>query len=136
MRGGYGVVQKAELHESAYLPPWLVAHPPQKIAVKQIKMPPAGFTPDLKRAFTKEILVWSGLGGHSGIAKFLGFYANLKHSDAWLISPWEPNGNISEFLAQHKLEIPEKLGLVYDTIDALNFLHNLEPPVCHGDIKS
>lgn len=25
---------------------------------------------------------------------------------------------------------------VYDTIDALTFLHQLEPPVCHGDIKS
>ncbi|KIO20942.1 hypothetical protein M407DRAFT_29441 [Tulasnella calospora MUT 4182] len=26
--------------------------------------------------------------------------------------------------------------LAYDTIDALTFLHQLDPPVCHGDLKS
>ncbi|KAG8995436.1 hypothetical protein FRB90_000184 [Tulasnella sp. 427] len=137
--GGYGIVQKAELHESPYLPAWLAMRrygPPQIVAVKQIRIPLGGFTPDLKRAFTKEILVWSSLEEHPGVAKFLGFYADLKRSEAWLLSPWEPNGNISEFVAKRKLEIPEKLGLVYDTIGALCFLHQLEPPVCHGDIKS
>lgn len=28
------------------------------------------------------------------------------------------------------------MSLVYDTIDALTFLHQLTPPVCHGDINS
>ncbi|KIO33994.1 hypothetical protein M407DRAFT_227190, partial [Tulasnella calospora MUT 4182] len=92
--------------------------------------------PRAKRAFTKEMLVWSGLEPHPGIAEFLGFYANFKRSEAWLLSPWESNGNISEFIHAHNLEVPEKLSLVYDTIDALTFLHQLDPPVCHGDIKS
>ncbi|KAG9014082.1 hypothetical protein FRB90_005630, partial [Tulasnella sp. 427] len=113
--GGYGIVQKAELHESPYLPSWLAMRrygPPQIVAVKQIRIPLGGFTPDLKRAFTKEILIWSSLEEHPGIAKFLGFYADFKRSEAWLLSPWEPNGNISEFVAKRKLEIPEKLGLI------------------------
>ncbi|KIO27679.1 hypothetical protein M407DRAFT_72843, partial [Tulasnella calospora MUT 4182] len=84
----------------------------------------------------REMLVWSSLGAHPGIAKFLGFYADFEHSKAWLLSPWEPNGNVSEFVKKHNLEVPEKLSLVYDTIDALAFLHQLNPPVCHGDIKS
>ncbi|KAG9040569.1 hypothetical protein FS837_000450 [Tulasnella sp. UAMH 9824] len=86
--------------------------------------------------FTKEMLVWSSLESHPGIAKFLGFYADFKRAEAWLLSPWESEGNVSEFLQANNLEVPEKLSLVYDTIDALNFLHTLDPPVCHGDIKS
>ncbi|KIO22518.1 hypothetical protein M407DRAFT_245156 [Tulasnella calospora MUT 4182] len=92
--------------------------------------------PDLKRAFTKEVLVWSQLKAHPGIAEFLGFYANFKRGEAWLLSPWEPSGNISEFVRTHDLEVPGKLSVVYDTIDVLAFLHQLDPPVCHGDIKS
>ncbi|KAG8932297.1 hypothetical protein FRC01_014715 [Tulasnella sp. 417] len=90
----------------------------------------------MPRAFTREMLVWSNLKEHPGIAKFLGFYADFKRSEAWLLSPWEPNGNVSEFIKARNLEVPEKLSLVYDTIDALAFLHQLDPPVCHGDIKS
>ncbi|KAG9044229.1 hypothetical protein FS837_008587 [Tulasnella sp. UAMH 9824] len=82
------------------------------------------------------MLVWSSLGDHPGIAKFLGFHAEFKRAEAWLLSPWEPNGNVSDFVKKHKLEVPEKLSLIYDTIEALTFLHQLTPPVCHGDIKS
>ncbi|KIO18785.1 hypothetical protein M407DRAFT_47893, partial [Tulasnella calospora MUT 4182] len=53
-----------------------------------------------------------------------------------LLSPWEPNGNVSEFVKTHDLEVPEKLSLIYDTIDALTFLHQRDHPVCHGDIKA
>ncbi|KIO31189.1 hypothetical protein M407DRAFT_68350 [Tulasnella calospora MUT 4182] len=88
------------------------------------------------QALTKQILVWSQLKAHPGIAKFLGFYADFKCAEVWLLSPWESNGNISEFIHGHDLEVPEKLSLVYDTIEALDFLHQLDPPICHGDIKS
>ncbi|KIO18144.1 hypothetical protein M407DRAFT_84245, partial [Tulasnella calospora MUT 4182] len=86
--------------------------------------------------FTKEVLVWSLAKGHPGVAKFLGFCADFDRKEAWLISPWEPYGNVSEFIAGRELEVPEKLSLAFDTIDALVFLHQLDPPVCHGDIKS
>ena len=56
--------------------------------------------------------MWSSLGDHPGIAKFLGFYADFRRSEAWLLSPWEANGNIGEFIRAHKLEIPERLSLV------------------------
>ncbi|KAG8928880.1 hypothetical protein FRC01_005247 [Tulasnella sp. 417] len=137
--GGFGVVRCAELYQSAYLPAWLASRrygPPQLVAVKQIKITKMSSTPRVKRAFTREILVWSSFEAHPGIAKFLGFYADFGNSKAWLISPWEPNGNVSEFVKAHNLEVPEKLSLIYDTIDALTFLHQLDPPVCHGDIKA
>ncbi|KIO16587.1 hypothetical protein M407DRAFT_85835, partial [Tulasnella calospora MUT 4182] len=87
--------------------------------------------------FTKEVLVWTRVKGHPGVAKFLGFSADFGRKEAWLISLWEPYGNVSEFIkGRGELEVPEKLSLAYDTIDALAFLHQLDPPVCHGDIKS
>lgn len=58
------------------------------------------------------MLVWSGVEGHPGIAKFLGFCTNFKYSEAWLISPWEPYGNVSDFVRGRELEVPEKLSLV------------------------
>ena len=58
------------------------------------------------------MLVWSALEAHPGIAKFIGFYANAELSEAWLISPWESNGNVGEFIRRHELEVPEKLSLV------------------------
>ncbi|KAG8988381.1 hypothetical protein FRB90_002773 [Tulasnella sp. 427] len=137
--GGYGIVRQGELHHSAYLPTWLAARqygPPRCVAVKQIKLSELDNMVDAKRAFTKELLVWSGLEDHPGIAKFLGFHAKFENSEAWLLSPWEPFGNVMEFVHKRKLEVPEKLSLVHDTIDALTFLHQLDPPVCHGDIKS
>ncbi|KAG8981121.1 hypothetical protein FRC05_004021 [Tulasnella sp. 425] len=137
--GGYGIVRQAHLYPSSYLPAWLALRqygPAQHVAVKQIKISEVDNMPDAKRAFTKELLVWSGLGEHPGIAKFLGFYAKLESSEAWLLSPWEPYGNVMEFVHKRELEVPEKLSLMYDTIDALAFLHQLSPPVCHGDIKS
>ncbi|KIO21535.1 hypothetical protein M407DRAFT_28867 [Tulasnella calospora MUT 4182] len=137
--GGYGIVRPAHLYATPYLPAWLATRlygPPQVVAVKQIKISAIDNVDELKRAFTKEMLVWSGLETHPGVAKFVGFCADFWHTEAWLISPWEPYGNVSEFIRGRELEVPEKLSLVYDTIDALTFLHQLNPPVCHGDIKS
>lgn len=137
--GGYGIVQRAQLYESAYVPAFLALHlngPPQIVAVKQIRISAADDPFETKRVFTKEVLVWSSLKEHTGIAKFLGFYADFERGEAWLLSPWEPHGNISSFMKRRRLEVPEKLSLIYDTVDALTFLHQLDPPVCHGDVKS
>ncbi|KIO27570.1 hypothetical protein M407DRAFT_23253 [Tulasnella calospora MUT 4182] len=129
--GGFGIVRRGELYQSAYLPAWLASRqygPPQAVAVKQIKVSAISNVPRVKRAFTREMSVWSSLEAHPGIAKFLGFYADFKRSEAWLLSPWEPNGNVCEFIKTHDLEVPEKLSLIYDTIDALTFLHRLDTP--------
>ncbi|KIO16074.1 hypothetical protein M407DRAFT_47623, partial [Tulasnella calospora MUT 4182] len=86
--------------------------------------------------WTREVLTWSRANGHPGVAKFLGFCTDFARSRVWLISSWEPYGNVKEFVLGRALEVPEKLSLAYDTIDALAFLHQLNPPVCHGDIKA
>lgn len=64
------------------------------------------------QAFTKELLIWSSLKDHPGIAKFIGYYADFKRLEAWLLAPWEPHGNITDFISRRRLEVPEKLSLV------------------------
>lgn len=49
---------------------------------------------------------------HENIIQFLGFVEDLKNGNAWMILSWEPNGNVSEFLATGKWEIPERISLV------------------------
>lgn len=74
--------------------------------------------------------MWSSLEAHPGIAKFIGFHADFNRSEAWLLSPWEPNGNVSEFIQANSLEVPEKLSLVslvenLTTCGEVSQLHNL-----------
>ncbi|KIO24740.1 hypothetical protein M407DRAFT_25887 [Tulasnella calospora MUT 4182] len=76
------------------------------VAVKEISLSGMHEASDLKRAFTKEVLVWSRAMGHPCVAKFLGFCADIA------------------------------MGTAFDTVDVLAFLHQLDPPVCHGDLKS
>ncbi|KIO27675.1 hypothetical protein M407DRAFT_23104 [Tulasnella calospora MUT 4182] len=61
--------------------------PPQLVAVKQIRESNFATMTRVKRAFSREMLVWSSSEAHPGITKFLGFYAEFEHSKAWLLSP-------------------------------------------------
>ncbi|KAG9040568.1 hypothetical protein FS837_000449 [Tulasnella sp. UAMH 9824] len=112
--GGFGVVRPAHLHASTYLPSRLASGiygPPQLVAVKQMKLSKMFTSLRKKRPLAREMLVWATLPDHPGIAKFLGFYADFNGSEAWLLSPWEPNGNVSQFIKAHNLSAPEKVSL-------------------------
>lgn len=49
---------------------------------------------------------------HDNIVRLLAFVEDLKNRTAWIVLSWEPNGNISEFLAAGKREVPERISLV------------------------
>lgn len=49
---------------------------------------------------------------HENIVQLIGFVEELQEGKAWIVLSWEPNGNLSEFLATGKWEIPERLSLV------------------------
>ena len=49
---------------------------------------------------------------HENIVQFLGFVEDLENGKAWMVLGWEPNGNVSEFLAAGKREVPERISLV------------------------
>ncbi|KIO19028.1 hypothetical protein M407DRAFT_83309, partial [Tulasnella calospora MUT 4182] len=73
---------------------------------------------------------------HPNIAKIIGFVEDVEKSIAWLVFPWEDNGNLREFLRSATWEIPERVSLIRDVASGLEYLHSRQPPICHGDLKS
>lgn len=70
---------------------------------------------------------------------------------AWIVTLWQPNGNILEYIAEKSPNETDRLELVrrarflsfhadrpsqaLDTAYGLEYLHGRRPSVCHGDIK-
>ena len=49
---------------------------------------------------------------HPNIIRFVGFVEDMEKGDAWIVLPWEANGNVREFLASGEWDIPERISLV------------------------
>ena len=49
---------------------------------------------------------------HPHIITLLGFVEDMQNGDAWIILPWEANGNVREFLQSGEWDIPERIFLV------------------------
>lgn len=49
---------------------------------------------------------------HPHIIKILGFVEDIQKGIAWLVLPWETNGNVREFLLSGRWELPERVSLV------------------------
>ncbi|KAG8984224.1 hypothetical protein FRB90_005474, partial [Tulasnella sp. 427] len=90
---------------------------------------------DKKKEFLREVEILSKLS-HEHIISMIGFVEDFEQDKAWIVMPWEPNGNVREFLASGKWEIPERISLIQDMILGLKHLHSRRPPICHGDLKS
>lgn len=52
---------------------------------------------------------------HENIVRIIGFVEDFENQTAWMVLSWEPNGNVSEFLARGHWEIPERVSLVSDS---------------------
>ncbi|KIO16082.1 hypothetical protein M407DRAFT_34284 [Tulasnella calospora MUT 4182] len=143
--GGYGEVHAALLYPPQAPASWLsrlsslIFKEDQRqegvmVAVKQLKMgtTKAHFM-KFKPAFARELSIWSQLN-HRCVAEFYGFWTDFTAGKAWLISPWAPYGSVRDFVACRDLCIPERISLIYDTVDGLKYLHSQS--VCHGDIKA
>ncbi|KIO18468.1 hypothetical protein M407DRAFT_225548, partial [Tulasnella calospora MUT 4182] len=87
------------------------------------------------QTFANELHVLDGLD-HPNIIKLAGFVEDIKNRIAWLVFPWEANGNVREFLLSGKWELPERVSLIKDVVDGLEYLHTRQPPIRHGDLKS
>ncbi|KIO19687.1 hypothetical protein M407DRAFT_47089, partial [Tulasnella calospora MUT 4182] len=79
--------------------------------------------------------VWSSLR-HENILKFTGYYIERDFKTAYLLSPYMLNGNAQTYLATKQSTMDERLSLLCDTMNGLNYLHNLQPPVVHGNLKA
>ncbi|KAG9048659.1 hypothetical protein FS837_012287 [Tulasnella sp. UAMH 9824] len=87
------------------------------------------------RGFVNELRVIEGLS-HPHIIEIIGFAEDMERRIAWLVLPWEANGNVREFLLSGRWELPERVSLIQDVSSGLDYLHTHQPPICHGDLKS
>ncbi|KAG8945163.1 hypothetical protein FRC04_001142 [Tulasnella sp. 424] len=76
-----------------------------------------------------EVITWIGLV-HPNIVPLVGFTITPLPS---LISPWYPKGNIRSYLNRHPNA--NRLKLIYDVAQGLEYLHSQSPSIAHGDIK-
>ncbi|SJL00670.1 uncharacterized protein ARMOST_03983 [Armillaria ostoyae] len=81
------------------------------------------------RDFCWEALVWRQLR-HPNVLPFLGVSEDLFALSYCLISPWMVNGNIMSYLQAH----PDHDRLT-SVAEAMEYLHNLDPPIIHADIR-
>ncbi|KAG8911189.1 hypothetical protein FRC01_005865 [Tulasnella sp. 417] len=73
---------------------------------------------------------------HENVVALQGFVEDVSEGIVWLVFPWESNGNLRDFVASRDWEIPERIWLIDDVAQGLEYLHTQSPPICHGDLKS
>ncbi|KAG9020861.1 hypothetical protein FS837_007806, partial [Tulasnella sp. UAMH 9824] len=86
-------------------------------------------------AFVNELRVLDKLS-HPNIVEIIGFVEDVESRIAWLVFPWEENGNLRQFLRSGTWELPERVSLIADVTTGLEYLHTRQPPIRHGDLKS
>ncbi|KAG9045714.1 importin-alpha export receptor [Tulasnella sp. UAMH 9824] len=128
--GGFGDVYKATLRGRDNLPSRLVA-------VKELR----GVGDDVTRIrlaihLTRELQVWTRLR-HPNVLELIGYHLNPQMTTARFISPFMTNGNIDEYLENTPRPVPDnlRLKLLRGSLNGLVYLHSLNPPICHADIK-
>ncbi|TDL23005.1 kinase-like protein [Rickenella mellea] len=83
--------------------------------------------------FSHEAVVWRQLK-HRNILPFLGVFKGSEHFERLcLVSPWMEAGNITEFLDSRPDS--DRITLLSDIAEGLNYLHHFTPSVVHGDLK-
>ncbi|KAG9042096.1 hypothetical protein FS837_011355 [Tulasnella sp. UAMH 9824] len=87
------------------------------------------------KSFVHELSLMAELC-HPNVVRLIGFVEDMEKGKAWMILPWESNGNVREFLKSGEWDIPERISLIQDTARGLEYLHSRQPPICHGDLKS
>ncbi|PBK60221.1 kinase-like protein [Armillaria solidipes] len=82
--------------------------------------------------FCREALVWRNVK-HPNVLPFLGVNKELFAPSFCLISPWMDNGDIVSFL-RHYPGL-DRLKSITDVARGMAYLHSLEPPIVHADIR-
>lgn len=63
------------------------------------------------QTFANELSLLSELR-HENIIRFVGFVESDEGRIAWIVLPWEANGNLRGFVQSQDWAIPERLSLV------------------------
>ncbi|PVF94261.1 kinase-like protein [Serendipita vermifera] len=105
----------------------------QKVAIKEIRA--VGVKRVTDRKFQRELQIWWKLR-HTNILPLFGYIDEDDSIQTYnaLISPWIAGGNAAEYI-RGEVSASQRLGLFYDVVKGLEYLHNFNPVVVHGDLK-
>ncbi|KAG8996049.1 hypothetical protein FRB90_012838 [Tulasnella sp. 427] len=110
-------------------------HEPMIVAVKSVRKPDwaADDPKRFERRIKRETVIWS-TAHHPNILPFIGH--QIDPDAAMLVSPWCQNGNLTQYIRRNShLTRSDKVKLLADSARGLEYLHSMEPPIIHGDIK-
>lgn len=107
----------------------------KRVAVKRLRLSSETDRRAFLKAFANELRVLDRLS-NPHIVELIGFVEDIENGIAWMVFPWEANGNIREFLRTGEWDIPERLSLIKDIATGIAYLHSRQPPIRHGDLKS
>ncbi|KAG8998786.1 hypothetical protein FRB90_012235 [Tulasnella sp. 427] len=86
----------------------------------------------LNKRLNRENAVWGRLH-HPNILPVLGVCPG---TEPLLITPWMRNGSMSSYVRNSShLAFHDKLDLILGAAQGVAYLHSLNPPICHADIK-
>ncbi|KAG8924321.1 hypothetical protein FRC02_010503 [Tulasnella sp. 418] len=85
----------------------------------------------LRKRLMREMRVWSQLQ-HSNIVPFLGYA--FSGNFPCMIAPWYENGSIPDYISKNPNA--NRTQMVLEAMNGLVYLHSLDPPIIHGDLKA
>ncbi|KAG8977568.1 hypothetical protein FRB93_011891 [Tulasnella sp. JGI-2019a] len=123
-QGGFGVVRCAHLGEHI-------------VAVKILRSDESKDTRVAKR-LVREMGIWSGLCNQN-VLRLIGFHLSQTLDVTIIVCPIAPHGSLQDYVLREKpcdAPHPNRSEKALDTLNGLVYLHALESPVVHGDIKA
>ncbi|KAG6906989.1 hypothetical protein DXG01_011065 [Tephrocybe rancida] len=106
----------------------------QGVAVKVLKIYQKSDLDKHIKKVLQETVIWRQLR-HVNVLPFLCLHlVDNTERRIGLVSPWMKNGNVKEFL-QRSPNV-DRMSLVTDIAEGLEYLHTMEPKIVHGDLKA
>ncbi|KAG8846752.1 hypothetical protein FRB96_001777 [Tulasnella sp. 330] len=126
----------ADVHIGWWRPIGQTSHP-LRVAVKHIRprdidlmeTSEAAVQERLEKRINREMECWR-IARHPRILPFIGF---SYYPHPILISPWCENGHMLAYLERNPSA--DRMALLVQVAEGLNFLHTFQPPIIHCDIK-
>lgn len=91
-----------------------------------------------EREFQNELFFASKLDS-SAVVSVIGFSSNTKRRSMVLVYELMENGNLQDVLLHRKcaelMQWKQRFSIAVDIAKGLQYLHGLDPPVIHGDVK-